>query len=122
MFRCDNCGAEFDHSETVTESRDLGAESYQVCPMCKSTGGITEITEKQPEYIILLTYNGDIYWALDDLIVGDYVIVRFQGKDVIMDKLDDDLIRLKPAGYLEKFPKDSRVNIVGTAHYFEEDE
>lgn len=122
MFKCEACGAEFDHSLTVTESRPVGEESYQVCPICGSTGEFTEITEKQPEYIILLTYNGDIYWTLDDLIVDDYVIVRFQGKDVIMDKLDDDLIRLKPAGYLEKFPKDRRVNIVGTAHYFEEDE
>lgn len=122
MFKCESCGAEFDHSETVTEPRPVGAESYQVCPVCGSAGGFTELTEKQPEYIILLTYNGNIYWALDDRITDDYVIVRFQGKDVIMDKLDDDLIRLKPADYLKRFPKDRRVDIVGTAHYFEEDE
>lgn len=121
MFRCNECGAEFDHSVTVTEPRPLGAESYQACPVCKSTGGITEITEKQPEYIILLAYKGSIYWALDDLIVNDYVIVRFRGEEVIMDKLDDDIIKLKPAGYLERFPRDSQVNIVGTARYFEEE-
>lgn len=121
MYRCEDCGGEFDHTKTVTESRPLGAESYQACPVCGSTGGFTEITGKQPEYIILLAYEGSIYWALGGYIAADYVIVRLNGKDLIMDKLDDGLIKFKPADYLKRFPKDSRVNIVGSAWYFEEE-
>lgn len=49
MFRCNSCGAEFDHSETVTESRPLGEESYQVCPCCKGDYGFTEITDEATE-------------------------------------------------------------------------
>lgn len=49
MFRCNECGAEFDHSKTVTESRPVGEESYQACPVCGSTGEFTEITDEDTE-------------------------------------------------------------------------
>lgn len=49
MYRCDNCGAEFDHSVTVTEPRPLGEESYQICPMCRMTGRFEEITDGDTE-------------------------------------------------------------------------
>ena len=122
MYRCDNCGAEFDHSETVTESRDLGAESYQACPMCGSTGGITEITEKKSEFLFLLGYKGNIYWGISDMIPEENIIALLGGFPVIMDKLDETLYKCKPTDYLKRFPENSRVHIVGAARYFEEDE
>ena len=121
MYRCDNCGAEFDHSETVTESRPLGAESYQVCPVCESTGGITEITEKKSEFLYLLSYKGNMYWGISDMIPEDNVVVLLSGVPVIMDKLDETLYKLKSSDYLKRFPKESRVHIVGAARYFEEE-
>ena len=122
MFRCNSCGTEFDHSETVTESRDLGAESYQVCPMCGSTGGITEITETKLDLLFLLGYKGNIYWGISDMIPEENIIALLGGFPVIMDKLDETLYKCKPTDYLKRFPENSRVHIVGAARYFEEDE
>ena len=122
MFRCNSCGAEFDHSETVIEPRPLGAESYQVCPMCGSTGGITEITEKKSEFLFLLGYKGNIYWGISDMIPEENIIALLSGAPVIMDKLDETLYKCKSSDYLKRFPENSRVHIVGAARYFEEDE
>ena len=121
MFRCNSCGAEFDHSETVTESRDLGAESYQACPMCGSTGEFTEITEKKSEFLFLLGYKGNIYWGISDMIPEENIIALLSGAPVIMDKLDETLYKCKSSDYLKRFPENSRVHIVGAARYFEEE-
>lgn len=121
MYRCDNCGAEFDHSETVTESRPVGAESYQVCPMCGSTGGITEIIKKKSEFLFLLGYKGNIYWGISDMIPEENIIALLSGAPVIMDKLDETMYKYKSSDYLKRFPENSRVHIVGAARYFEEE-
>ena len=122
MYRCDNCGAEFDHSETVTESRPVGAESYQVCPMCGSTGGITEITETKAKFLYFLGYKGNMYWGISNMIPEENIIALLSGAPVIMDKLDETMYKFKSSGYLKRFPENSRVHIVGAARYFEEDE
>ena len=122
MFRCNECGAEFDHSETVTESRPLGAESYQACPVCGSTGEFTEISKEKSEFLFLLSYKGNMYWVISDMIPEDYIIALLEGVPVIMDKLDETLYKFKSSDYPKRFPEKSRVHIVGAARYFEEDE
>lgn len=121
MFRCNGCGSEFDHSETVTESRPLGEESYQVCPVCGASGEFTEISKKKSEFLYFLSYKGNMYWGISNIIHEDYIIAILQGAPVIMDKLDDTLYKIKSSDYLKRFPEESRVHIVGAARYFEEE-
>ena len=121
MFRCNECGAEFDLIATVTESRDLGAESYQACPICGSTGEFTEITVKKSDFFYFLGYKGNIYWGISDFIPEENIIALLGGAPVIMDKLDERLYMCKPTDYLKRFPEYSRVHIVGAARYFEEE-
>lgn len=121
MFRCNSCGAEFDHSETVTESRPVGEESYQVCPMCGSTGEFTEITVKKSDFLYFLGHKGNIYWGISEFIPEENIIALLGGVPVIMDKLDETLYKCKPTDYLKRFPENSRVHIVGAARYLEEE-
>lgn len=121
MFRCNSCGEEFDHSLTVTESRPLGEESYQVCPMCGSTGEFTKIIKKKSDFLFLLGYKGNIYWGISESIPEENIIALLGGVPVIMDKLDDTMYKFKSSGYLKRFPENSRVDIVGAARYFEEE-
>lgn len=122
MFRCNSCGAEFDHSETVTESRDLGAESYQACPMCGSTGEFTEKIKKKSDFLYFLGYKGNIYWGISEFVPEENIVALLGGVPIMMDKLDETLYKCKPTDYLKRFPENSRVHIVGAARYFEEDE
>lgn len=122
MFKCNSCGAEFDHSKTVNIPLLGGAESLQVCPSCGSTGEFTEITEKKSEFLYFLSYKGGMYWGISDMIPEDNVVALFEGVPVIMDKLDETMYKFKSSDYLKRFPEESRVHIVGAARYFEEDE
>lgn len=121
MYRCNSCGEVFDHSETVTESRPLGEESYQVCPICGSTGEFTEIIKKKSDFLYFLGYKGNIYWGISVLIPEENIIALLGGVPVIMDKLDETMYQYKSSDYLTRFPEESKVHIVGAARYFEEE-
>ena len=36
MYKCDDCGAEFESPDTYYESRPIGWEEFACCPMCES--------------------------------------------------------------------------------------
>ena len=38
MYRCNNCGAEFERPDTYCESRPIGTERFSCCPMCQNLG------------------------------------------------------------------------------------
>ena len=38
MYKCSDCGAEFETPDTYYETRPVGREKFSCCPMCQNLG------------------------------------------------------------------------------------
>lgn len=117
MYKCKHCDFEFEHPVDSTEF-PTSPEVKQVCPRCQSA---MIIKKKEHECLLFLGFNERIYWGLGDFTLENKIVALLSGNEVIMDKLEYTFLKNEPTDYLKKFPKNSKVKILGAAKYFEED-